>query len=279
MRFKRIYIEIINTCNLKCSFCVQNQRKPQSLSVEEFEAILKQVKPYTNYIYLHVLGEPLAHPQLSNILSLCFKYQMQVNLTTNGTLLKKQRDVLKTARCIRQINVSLHSFSQDGQVDTQTYLKDVIETCDCLSETMYVSYRLWNIKDGAMDQDTQKVVQYLKSHYQVEEISPKNHRCTLAKNRFLNFEEVFEWPSLNHPLVSKTGTCLGMKTMCAILVDGSVVPCCLDGNGSCVLGNIHNQSFKEIIESDQVLAIENGFNQKHVIAALCQRCTYRGRFD
>ncbi|MEF9962390.1 MAG: radical SAM protein [Erysipelotrichaceae bacterium] len=279
MRFKRIYIEIINTCNLKCSFCVQNQRKPQSVSIEEFEAILKQVKPYTNYIYLHVLGEPLSHPKLSNILSLCSKYQMQVNLTTNGTLLKKQKDVLKGARCIRQINVSLHSFSQDGQVDTQTYLKDVMETCDELSETMYVSYRLWNLKDGVIDQDTQKVLQYLKSHYHVDEISHKNNRSTLAKNRFLNFEEVFEWPSLNHPLVSKVGTCLGMKTMCAILVDGSVVPCCLDGNGSCVLGNIKNQSFKEIIESNQALAIENGFNQNQVISALCQRCSYRGRFD
>ncbi|MEG0092830.1 MAG: radical SAM protein [Erysipelotrichaceae bacterium] len=279
MRFKRIYLEIINTCNLKCSFCIQNQRKPESVSCDEFEDRIKQVKPYTDYIYLHVLGEPLSHPKLSNILNICSKYQMQVNLTTNGTLLKKQIDVLKAALCIRQINVSLHSFAQDGQLDTQTYLKDVMETCDVLSETMYVSYRLWNLKNGVMDQETKNVFKYLKTHYQVEDISHKNNRITLAKNRFLNFEEIFEWPSLNHSIVSKVGRCLGMKAMCAILADGSVVPCCLDGNGSCVLGNIKNQSFKEIIESDMSKAIENGFNQNQVISALCQRCTYRGRFD
>ena len=59
MRFKRIYIEITNQCNLKCSFCIQNQRKSKYLSINDFSYILDELRPFTDYIYLHVLGEPL----------------------------------------------------------------------------------------------------------------------------------------------------------------------------------------------------------------------------
>ena len=59
------------------------------LGIDQFRSILDQIKPYTSYLYLHVLGEPLMHPELEEILSLCRKADMHVQLTTNGTLLKK----------------------------------------------------------------------------------------------------------------------------------------------------------------------------------------------
>ena len=109
MQFKRIYVEITNTCNLSCSFCIQNQRKPRRMSVAQFSHVIREIKPYTGHVYLHVLGEPLSHPDLKTFLQICDEQGMQVNLTTNGTLLKACRDVLINSR-LRQVNVSLHSF-------------------------------------------------------------------------------------------------------------------------------------------------------------------------
>lgn len=42
MRFKKIYIEITNKCNLNCSFCIKDNRKIKEMSLEEFEKILKK---------------------------------------------------------------------------------------------------------------------------------------------------------------------------------------------------------------------------------------------
>ena len=71
MKFKKIYIEITNKCNLNCSFCNNNKRDKKFMSIEDFERVIKEIKSYTNYVYLHVKGEPLLHPDIDRILSIC----------------------------------------------------------------------------------------------------------------------------------------------------------------------------------------------------------------
>ena len=93
-RFKRIYIEITSSCNLTCSFCQETKRDKRFMSIDEFSHVIEQVKPLTEFIYLHVKGEPLLHPQLGDILQICHDEGMRVNITTNGTLLKKQLDTV-----------------------------------------------------------------------------------------------------------------------------------------------------------------------------------------
>lgn len=74
MKFKRIYIEITNICNLKCSFCSNSKRNKKEMSIDEFELVMSKITMYTDYIYLHVKGEALSHHYLDDILSICKKY-------------------------------------------------------------------------------------------------------------------------------------------------------------------------------------------------------------
>ena len=106
-RFKRVYIEITNVCNLSCNFCPKTMRKAHSMDVDSFKKILDQVKPYTDYLYLHLKGEPLLHPNLPEFLDLCAEREFKVNITTNGTLLRKMKDKIIKKPSIRQINISL----------------------------------------------------------------------------------------------------------------------------------------------------------------------------
>ena len=55
------YVEITNKCNLHCSFCSKLNRKLRTMSVDEFSKVIDEIKEYTDYIYLHVKGEPLLH--------------------------------------------------------------------------------------------------------------------------------------------------------------------------------------------------------------------------
>lgn len=271
MRFKKIYIEITNQCNLNCSFCIKNSRPLKNISLDEFQYILTQIKPYTKYIYLHVLGEPLLHPQLEKLLQIASDNDFYVNITTNGTLLEKCLDILLKSKALRQINVSLHSFPHQS-----LYLKKVVECGDLLSQNgVYVSYRLWTIS-SKLDTNSQTTIEYLEKHYN-KTISEYKDSFKLKDRCFISFDSQFEWPNMEHDFISEVGFCHGFKNMCAILVDGSVVPCCLDSKGDGVLGNIYRESFDSILKRNEYI-LEN--LRKHILTLdICKKCSYRTRFD
>ncbi|WP_294560438.1 radical SAM protein [uncultured Traorella sp.] len=271
MRFKKVYIEITNQCNLNCSFCSHTNRPSKMMTVHEFENIILQIKPYTWYIYLHVLGEPLMHPDLSMFLQIAHDNDLYVNLTTNATLLKQQSKILLDSPALRQINLSLHSFPH-----IPDYLENAVMVGDELSEHgVYVSYRLWTMKDK-IDENTKKTIAYLEDHYHAD-IHEYRNSVKLKPHCFLSFDREFLWPSLSHAFIKEKGTCQGWRHMCAILVDGSVVPCCLDANAHALLGNIFTTPFEDILREHESLL--HNF-QNHVLSLpLCQRCHYRTRFD
>ena len=87
----------------------------------------------------------------------------------------------------------------------------------------------------------------------------------------------FIWPSLSNK--ESNGYCFALKTQIAILVDGTVVPCCLDSNGEVPLGNIFTDSFKNIINSDRFNSIKKSFEDRKPIPELCKKCTFKNRFN
>ncbi|MCQ2755197.1 MAG: radical SAM protein, partial [bacterium] len=77
-RFKKIYVEITNSCNLNCSFCPETKRTKEFIEIEDFRHIIDEIKEYTNLIALHVKGEPLLHPKLGEILQNYVKLKQQL---------------------------------------------------------------------------------------------------------------------------------------------------------------------------------------------------------
>lgn len=277
MRFKKVYIEITNTCNLKCPFCIQNQRPAKVMSIAEFSHILEEIKPYTNYVYLHVMGEPLSHPQLPEFLAICAKMQIFVNITTNGTLLKKRIEDIKSLP-IRQLNISLHSYAVHHQKE---YIKNVVECAKQLSNT-YISYRFWCLRQHDMNADDRLMLQEVGACYErdIHEEAIKPHMSIkLHDKTFISFDEVFTWPALQNPFVSHRGNCRGFMDMCAILSDGCVVPCCLDANGVMKYGNIFETSFSDILQQARTKQFCHHMRKQELIEPLCQHCSYRLRFQ
>ena len=115
--FKKIYIEITNICNLKCSFCPETKRKMQSMNLKDFEEIICKIHKYTKLVCLHVKGEPLLHSNLEQILAILEKYNLKTNITTNGTLIKEKLDIIKNSKAVRQINFSIHSLMQNQNLN------------------------------------------------------------------------------------------------------------------------------------------------------------------
>lgn len=278
-RFKKIYIEITNICNLNCEFCIKSNRKKRQMSVSEFEMIMEKIQGYTNYIYLHIKGEPLLHKDFKELLDIAEKYNVRVNLTTNGVLLKEKQDILAKSKMLRQINISLHSLNQNKTfpIDTNEYLYNVTNAIDNIRKEndIYVSYRIWDInKQNVTDN---QIITYLSRKYSIDVYEElKNiQSIILGENIFLNVDTTFNWPSLNEDIVSYTGKCYGLIDQIGILVDGTVVPCCLDQEGDINLGNIYTHSFEEILNAKRINNILDGFKNNKLIEPLCQRCGFR----
>lgn len=278
-RFKRIYIEITNVCNMNCKFCPKDTRNKQSMAIKQIDEVLKKVKDYTDYIYLHVKGEPLMHEKIGEVLDLAKKYGLNVIITTNGTLLKQKIELLKDNQALRQINISVHSFEQNG-VQNPMYIKDIIEAADEIagSGNIYISYRLWNLDTIQNVDKNKEALEEIGRAYGINDIIKKlagTSYIKLDENKFINLDTTFKWPSLEEEEISSEGCCLGLIEQIAILVDGTVVPCCLDSEGVINLGNIFIEDIQSILDREETKSIIEGFKKNKLTCELCRKCEFR----
>lgn len=276
-RFKKIYVEITNICNLNCSFCSEIKKDKKEMTIDDFRLVISKIKDYTNYIYLHIKGEPLLHSKLDELLSICDLENIKVNITTNGTLLKSKFNILNNHKCIRQINISLHSENNNSN-----YFEDVFDVCKTLSTKMFISYRIWTLNNLKLDEKSTKIVEKIKNSYNlstetVDKIK-KDKSIKIFNNTFVNKDNLFEWPDVNKNL-NIDGKCYGLDTHIGILSDGTVVPCCLDSNGVINLGNIFKDNLEDILNSKLVKDMITGFKNNKSICDLCKNCNFRERFN
>ncbi len=270
MKIKRIYIEITNACNLRCSFCDFNHRPTHFLSLEEFSHILQQIKPITPYIYFHVQGEPLLHPLIDDFLRLCDEQSFQVQLVTNATFIEKCLSLLHHPS-LRKLSLSLHSLDFHHKELSYDLLQQLIDN----NKQPFIELRFWQKNNLSIK--SKQCLHFLQENYQFIETS-KMDSYKLRHNVFVHFDKQFVWPTKS-TCDTTIGRCLGGKTMVAILSDGTVVPCCLDCHGDINLGNIFQTPLMDILQSERLTALVNGFNNNKVVEPLCQQCSYRHRFS
>ena len=164
MRFRKIYVEISNLCNLQCNFCPKTKRAPRRMTPEEFSGLLPKLRPYTDFLYFHVMGEPLCHPELETFLRLAGDAGLKVILTTNGTLLRSRQDVLLQAPALHKVNISLHAFeANDLAVPFSQYLDDCFSFGKASGGQKLVVYRLWN--QGGADQKNAEILRAMHTFF------------------------------------------------------------------------------------------------------------------
>ncbi len=277
MRFAKIYVEISNLCNLSCAFCPGTRRTPGRMSAEQLAALAPKLRPYTDYLYFHLMGEPLCHPQLGEFLEIAHRHGFRVILTTNGTLLARQQELLLSSPALHKVNISLHAFeANDLAVPFEKYLDDCIAFGQAAKGKKLVVYRLWN--QGGADAKNQEILDAL--HTAFPQPWAVEQRGTRLSNRtYLEYGDKFDWPDLNAPEGDGRVFCYGLRDQLGILCDGTVVPCCLDHEGDLALGNIFRQEMAEILNSPRAKAIYDGFSRKEAAEPLCRRCGYARRFQ
>lgn len=275
-RFRKVYLEISNLCNLHCSFCPGTHRRPKVMDAEEMGILLPKLQPWTDYLYFHLMGEPLLHPQLETFLSMAGDAGFKVILTTNGTLLPQQQEMLLSSPALHKVNISLHAFeANDLAVPFCAYLAGCLQFGQAAQGKKLVSYRLWN--SGGQDALNVTIEQTLKEYFP-EPWVPERHGIRMAQRIYLEHGDKFDWPDLAAEDGGDRVFCYGLKDQLGVLCDGTVVPCCLDHEGDIALGNLFEQDLDEILASPRTKAICDGFSKGKAAEELCRKCGYARRF-
>jgi len=233
------------------------------------------------------MGDPLVHPKLEDLIQICTEKEVKVFFVTNGVLLKEKQSELLLSPALRQVNFSLHSFNDNypGR-DPKPYLDRIFaytEKAFLQRPDLYINYRLWNLQDprGSANSN-QEMLAMVGEYFGVKldaDLDIRLKKSLHIKNRlYLHFDTEFIWPEMHLPVLGTSGTCYGLSNHFGILVDGTVVPCCLDKEGSIPLGKIQDQPLMDILENERSLALLQGFRQKKLVENLCQRCQYIERF-
>lgn len=263
-RFKKIHLEITNICNLKCSFCPSNRRKKEEMSLDTFKEILPRLKDYTDYLYFHLMGEPLVHSHINEFIDLAtVKFGFKINITTNGYLINK----IENNTNIHQLNISLQAIKNDEEIDI--YLQNIFTAVDKLHKHgTIIVYRLWNEQASS-----KKIIEKLEKYYKTN----LNGNNKIQDNIYLDREIPFVWPDLNNNYYNEECSCMGLRSHIGILVNGDIVPCCLDYNGTITLGNILNDKIDDILKGKRAKNMQENFLNNKKCEEFCRHCNFYDR--
>lgn len=266
MKLKKIYIEITNRCNLNCSFCIHNKRALKDISLDEYKIIINKIKNYTKEIYLHILGEPLLHPNILEFIEYATINNLLVNITTNGYLINK----IKDCQSIHRLNISLHSYNENTNLSIDEYLDNIFMIIDKIRNNTFCAVRLW-----VNNKNTNKMLAYINKRYNtnIKELHD-DMKIKITNNLIIDTNHEFIWPSLNNQYYSEVGTCRGLIDHIGILSDGTIIPCCLDSEGIINLGNIYDNSLDEVYNKPLIKEIICGFRNHQKIHELCKHCYF-----
>lgn len=286
-RLKKIYLEITNTCNLSCTFCPPHSRSLSFMTRADFSSIVTKIRGKADILYFHVKGEPLLHDDLGFFIDRANDEGFIVHITTNGTLLESKLDHLSGKKNLGRINLSLHSLPQFKKEEQERLTYSILESVKKLVEEnrkynpqFLISLRLWT-KDNI--EETRNSIRIIERFYALENGSIERklegtNSMIIQPGLAIHTAVSFEWPSLGGTDFGTSGFCLALRDQAGILVDGTVIPCCLDGDGNLELGNILTDEWDDIMQGARARALYQSFSDRKISEPLCRRCGYRTRF-
>ena len=270
---KKAYLEITNECNLGCSFCHGTKRPIKYISEEEFTHAAAALRPHTEYLYFHLMGEPLLHPSVERFLEIAGDMKFKVIITTNGVLLPQKGDAILNSPALHKVSISLHAYEANMMdISLDDYLNGCFDFCKKASKNDVISVmRLWNI--GGESTQNIDILSKMKEHFGGcwEDFRGGSK---LAHKVFLEWGDKFDWPDMESTVYSECHSCYGLRDQIGVLSDGSVVPCCLDADGVITLGNIFKDSVDDILASPRAVALKRSFETRRIKEPLCRRCGF-----
>lgn len=268
-----ISLELVNRCNLNCIMCYpeHHRKTKKELSVESLKKIFKECKK--NKLPSIILGlgaETLVYGNIKLVLTMIKKAGIQdIFFGTNGVLLNLAVSELLVKNKITRVEISLDAVNSD------TYKK--IRGFDRLKIVEA------NINQFlALRKKHHSQLPIVRLCFVVMEENKKETRAFINKWKnkadYVDFQRCADLSSVKQLI--KINPKEIVNSFCAypfyslnIWADGSVSPCCSFYGEYLKLGNIHQQTLKEIWQGEKIRKIRQEIAEKK-FNPVCQNCFY-----
>jgi ubiquinone/menaquinone biosynthesis C-methylase UbiE/MoaA/NifB/PqqE/SkfB family radical SAM enzyme len=252
-------IETSLLCSLGCPECALGSnrisRERGILSYERFKLVADKIRPYVQYIYLHIWGEPLLNKHIVPIIRYASAFA-RTNISTNGMSITAPlaEDLITSG--VSDIIVSIDGFTQEiyAKYRVGGNLAKVLASLELLQKL--------NAKHGNRVNITPQFIVFKHNQHEMDGFQKY---C-----RSLGLKAVFKAPYIrksscfqdsDKPEFVRTKyrdlkalreamrSCTDPRSVFTILLDGSVVACCYDHNKQTCFGNIFESDVLDIWHS------------------------------
>lgn len=257
-------IEISTFCNLQCTECPSGQRQftrpTGKINPNFFNQIIDQVKSYLVYLTLYFQGEPYLHPQFLSLVKYAHDNGIYTATSTNGHFLTEENAHLTVRSGLDRIIVSLDGLDQEtyatyrvtGDVNkVKNGLKNlVVAKKEQGSKTPYIILQFIVF---AHNKHQIEAVKVFGKELGVDEVQiksaqiynfDKGSNLLIEENKYSRYERSGDggW-QIRSQLPNR---CWRLWSACVITWDGMIVPCCFDKDADHRLGNLNDNTFKQI---------------------------------
>ena len=275
------FVELTNFCNLDCIMCPRSQmkRKIGFMDFKVFQRIIKQIRGFSDFVYLHMFGESLFHPGIGRFIDYCDAMGVKPHLSTNATIMDPNKASQLLNSKLRYLVLSL-----DG-ANPSTYEK--VRKGGNFEESRRNIENFLKLKKRMNRNDLPVKVQIIRmkeTDAEKEEFR-KQWRDDDAEIVFKNF---VKWGNQVPPISEMevtTGSriteqrypCIELWTGGGFQWNGDFVICCMDYDGVSAAGNIMDRPLAEIWNSEKM----KRWRTEHVYGSyalkLCKNCSeWRG---
>lgn len=272
-----ISLEVSSICNLSCIHCpphikefIEATRKHTHMDYDLFNRMMDEIDLYgKREIALHKDGEPLIHPEIIKIIERVKKSQPHyVYITTNGHYLKPEITDAILANKIDTINFSIGAYSEEfyGKVRGRGFDK-VISNIKSFLESV--------LKSNWKPKITVQIINLPEYNEMKSEIKE-------FKKYWADFDaEIDVWEKLTWGTLPSNEKfryrypCYSLWNSVFINSNGIVTPCCMDWKQELDIGNVANESIKEIWAGKKLRSLrETHINNKEHQIDICNSCNY-----
>ena len=297
-----LQVEPTALCNLRCALCHVTEGMDRPTGHMDIDVFKKLIDDIGNYVFLILLwdwGEPLLNPALCEMIAYARQRGIKVVTSTNGHLLAKDDNADRLIESgldsliialdgIRQETYS--RYRQGGDVETVLEgVRTIVERKRALgSETPLINLRFLVTTDNEHEiPELKKLAESLGvDALSLKTINPHSDNLYTAEESSHDedgtefFPQNVRYRRFDYAADGRTrirlakNPCRNLWNAPAIHWNGVVCPCTYDYAEHFVLGDLREDSFRDIWTGDAYANMRNQFRRDWEKLAMCCNCSF-----
>jgi len=249
-------------------------RRPGMMSLKLYERILDEIAPLRPAVNLHHSGEPLLHPQIHDMTALARERGIHVGYFTNATKL----DATARQRILDNppdwIGFSVDGYSRETYESVRLRsswdlamgnIEQLLAERRARGQRLPYTY-LSTVELPNPDVDWDTARRIFRSHFRAMGLDQLSVASTHS------WAGSVSWLANGEPVMK--AKCPFPWTGVGILWDGTVVPCCMDLEGSHPVGHLKDQSLMEVWNGQPMQDLRRALGERRAQdVPLCADCS------